>query len=95
MGVGLTPFFKSNCSRGLDPVRVGVSISSICPVEMGDSSDASRTKPSRNAYSASKNALAILCISIGFMAFCLLDFEDPEGRSAPTAILNAAVVTCR
>jgi hypothetical protein len=64
----------------------------------GVPSSARRTRPSRNVYKASTNALVILEMNAGAMAFCLVGFEVEvfeDDKSTPPAILKAAVVMCR
>ena len=67
------------------------------PLVVGDSSDARCTKPSRNAYSESRNAFVIFVtnsVAIGFCVFAREEDEDEDERSTPPAILNADVVIC-
>ena len=62
----------------------------------GDSSDARCTKPSKKAYSESRNALVIFCTNSFAIGFCVFDRdeEDDDERSTPPAILKAEVVIC-
>lgn len=90
----LTASVKSSSSRGFVPVIVAES--DLVPVTTGDSPEAKCTSPSRNAYSASKNAFVILDTKTGAIEFCFVTLGATvlDERSTPPAILNADVVRC-
>jgi hypothetical protein len=90
---------RSSSSRGLVPVTVVLSVIAILVEECtAGVPSARRTRPSRKVYKASKNALVILEMNAGAIAFCFVGFEVEvleDDRSTPPAILKAAVVMCR
>ena len=96
--VDLTASSTLTNSSGFDPGTTdGAGAETLFPSPDGNSSEARWTKPSRKAYSESRNAFVILVTNseaIGFCCFAREDDDADDERSTPPAILNAAVVIC-
>ena len=71
-------------------------IGALGAADVGDSSDARCTSPSKNAYNESRKAFVIFITNSGAIGFCFVCREDdPEAdKSTPPAILNELVVMC-
>lgn len=79
----------------LEPGSLAVSALSRSISEICQSSDARWTRPSRKAYSASRNALDIFDANSGPIAFGLVGLVELDAaESAPPATLYAAAELC-